>query len=441
MDLKAMQDELIQVSLDANKIRLKYQGKHESMTAEESAQVDRMLARYDELKDAISTAEASATKLSRLSEVVEWGQRARDLGVTLHGGGGTGQATKTLKMGTADGVQDVAIKARTPEERAAWRQYFAGKSFSDMSPDAVKGLFASDMTAGGALIAPMEIGTQILANVKDLLFFRQIANVLPPLTKSESLGVVTLDTDLGDPTWTSELDTGSADTVKPFGRRALTPHALARRIKISKKLLRIAAIDPEGFVMDRLAYRRARVEENAFLNGSGSQQPLGVFTASSDGIPTTQDFVAANATSVTGDDYIGAKHTLKTQYWGRAKWIMHRTTINLVRKLKDSQNNYLWQPGIGGVVAVGTGLTGGNPETILDCPVMLSELAPNTVTAGLYTAILGDFSYYWIVDALDMTIERLMELYAETNEVGYILRSETDGAPMLAEAFVRFRQA
>jgi len=72
----------------------------------------------------------------------------------------------------------------------------------------------------------------------------------------------------------------------------LSPHPLARRIKISNKLLRQASIDPEAIVMDRLAYRFARVEENAFLNGNGTDQPLGVFVASSNGIAGRDAWIA-----------------------------------------------------------------------------------------------------------------------------------------------------
>ena len=72
---------------------------------------------------------------------------------------------------------------------------------------------------------------------------------------------------------------------------------------------------------------------------------------------------------------------------------------------------------------------------------MESEYAPATITTGLYTAILGDFSNYWIADALDMQLKVLNELYAENNQIGYILRKETDGMPVLEEAFARLKQA
>ncbi len=70
-----------------------------------------------------------------------------------------------------------------------------------------------------------------------------------------------------------------------------------------------------------------------------------------------------------------------------------------------------------------------------------SEYAPNTFTTGLYVGLLGDLSYYWIADALSMTVQRLEELYAATNQVGFIGRLETDGMPVLEEAFVRVKLA
>ena len=74
-------------------------------------------------------------------------------------------------------------------------------------------------------------------------------------------------------------------------------------------------------------------------------------------------------------------------------------------------------------------------------PFLMSEYAPSTFTTGLYVGILGDFSLYWIVDALSMEVQRLEELYAATNQIGFIGRLETDGAPVLEEAFTRVKLA
>jgi HK97 family phage major capsid protein len=246
------------------------------------------------------------------------------------------------------------------------------------------------------------------------------------------MGVPTLDADPADADWTSELATGSLDTTMAFGKRELKPHPLAKQVKASNKLLRASAIGPEALVRDRLAYKFAVTEEKTFLTGSGNQQPLGLFTASADGVPTSRDVSTGNtATAITADGLIEAKYTLKAAYWPRARWIFSTTAVKNVRKLKDGNGQYLWAPG----------LAGGTPDTILDVPYSVSEYAPATFTTGLYVGLIGDLSKYWIVDALTLTVQRLVELYAATNQTGFIGRAEVDGAPVLAEAFVRVKLA
>jgi HK97 family phage major capsid protein len=95
----------------------------------------------------------------------------------------------------------------------------------------------------------------------------------------------------------------------------------------------------------------------------------------------------------------------------------------------------LWAPGVAGA-RVGD-VSAGLPDTILDAPYYISEYVPNTFTTGLYVGIIGDMSFYWIADALSLQIQRLVELYAESNQIGLIGRLETDGLPVLEEAFAR----
>jgi HK97 family phage major capsid protein len=83
----------------------------------------------------------------------------------------------------------------------------------------------------------------------------------------------------------------------------------------------------------------------------------------------------------------------------------------------------------------------GTPDMLLSKPVNVSEYAPNTFTTGLYVGLYGDLKYYWICDALTMEIQALMELYARTNQIDYITRIETDGAPVLSAAFARITLA
>jgi HK97 family phage major capsid protein len=125
------------------------------------------------------------------------------------------------------------------------------------------------------------------------------------------------------------------------------------------------------------------------------------------------------------------KYSLKPQYQKTAEWLFHRDALKQIRKLKDGNGQYLWM----------TGITAGAPDMILDRPVNQSEYAPNTFTTGLYVGLLGDLRFYWIADSLDLQIQRLVELYAETNQVGFIGRLECDGMPVLEEAFARVKLA
>jgi HK97 family phage major capsid protein len=331
-----------------------------------------------------------------------------------------------------------ASEPQTDEQKlalTAWNRALRGGT-RVLSGGELKALRADSDPAGGYLVAPQQIVNQLIQAIDDQVFIRQLATVYP-LERSESLGVPVLDTDLTDPDWTSELATGSEDSVEPFNSRELKPNPLAKRLKISRKLLRQSTINVDALVRKRLAYKFAVAQEKGFLTGTGTGQPLGVFTASSQGISTSRDVTAAGASAVAGDDFINTKFSLKGAYWNKARWILHRDVLKACRKLKDSQNNYIWSPGLG----PGGGLTGGLPATLVDTPYLMSEYAPSTITTGLYTAIIGDFSYYWIAEALNLEIQVVMELYAVTNQVGYIGRLEVDGMPTHEEAFARLKQA
>jgi len=284
---------------------------------------------------------------------------------------------------------------------------------------------------GGFLVAPQQFIMKLIKAMDNEVFIRGMATVMP-VTKAESLGAPSLDNDPADPTWTAEIATGTEDSTMSFGRRELTPHPLAKLIKISEKLLRVSAMDVESLVIQRLAYKFAVTAEYAYLLGSGSNQPMGVFTAapSGFGITTSRDVSTGNtASAFTTDGLINALYSLKGQYHQKATWIFHRDAIKMLRKLKDGDGQYIWNPDI----------KGGQPDMILARPYKMSEYCPATFTTGLYVGIIGDFSNYWIADALDMRVQRLNELYAATNQVGFIGRLESDGMPVLEEAFARVK--
>ncbi len=312
-----------------------------------------------------------------------------------------------------------------------------GKAFDTFLIEGMQGLNREEQRAlqadedikGGYLVTPEQFIAKLLMQLDNLVFMRQKATIVP-VPKADSLGFPALDNDVSDPTWTGEILTGTEDDTLSFEKRALFPHPLAKRIRVSEKLLRVAVLPVNSIIRSRLAYKFAVVEENAFLNGDGSNEPLGVFTASDAGISTGRDMSDGNTgTAMKADGLINAKYNLKSQYHRKCEWIFHRDAIKQIRKLKTGDGDYIWRQGI----------SSDRPDTILDRPFSMSEYAPNVFTASLYVGIVGDFSFYWIADALNMQIQVLRELYAETAQVGYIGRKETDAMPVLEEAFTRVK--
>lgn len=322
----------------------------------------------------------------------------------------------------------VDVEAWQKEQRARMQRFVAGEGPTRMQ---LRALQADVGASGGYLTTPVEFVNELIKNVDNLVFVRQWARGFQVPT-AQSLGAPALAADPADPIWTAELGTGDEDSTMAFGMRELYPHPLAKRIKVSRKLLRMAP-GADALVRERLAYKFGVTLENAYLNGDGNNKPLGVFTASAMGINTDRDYSTGNTTSSpTFDGLIGAKYMLKQQYHANARWLFHRDAVSLIAKLKDGMGQYLWRESV----------RAGEPDRILGIPVFMSEYVPNTFTTQLYVGILGDWAAgYWYADALEMDMQRLEELYAETNQVGFIGRLETDGMPVLSEAFVRVKLA
>lgn len=281
---------------------------------------------------------------------------------------------------------------------------------------------------GGYLKAPPQFVAGLLKAVDDVLYFRQPgwATVFA-LAQADELKGVSLDADPDDAEWTSEIGDITYDSSMAFGQRSLKPQTLAKGIKMSRKLLRVAP-NSEQIITDRLMRKLAVPMEKGYMTGNGANQPLGVYIASSDGIPTSRDVSTGNTTTaITFDGLIEAKYFLKPQYWPKAKWNFHRDAIKMLVKIKDSTGNYVWRESV----------RVGEPDTLLGAPVGISEYAPNTFTAGKYVGMFADFSFYWIADALGMELQRVMELYSKSRQIGLHAWLETDGMPVLADAFAR----
>lgn len=409
-EIRRLNEERAKAVADMRALLESSKKENRSLNNDEQGQYDKLFARQDELKSAIE-------RENRQSEI------EHELRIV---GKGSDAVFATGNKGEAKG---------SDEERAAFAnkayRNFLKNGMGSLNQEEVRALSAGNHVEGGAVVPPVEWISQLLKAVDDLTVVRAAATKFR-VEKAVSVGVPVLDSDPADGDWTSELGTGSEDSSMKFGSRELSPNPLAKRIKVSNKLIRASIIGVEQLVMQRLAYKFAITEEKALMTGSGANQPLGLFTAHANGISTARDVTGSNTTTaIAADSLFDVKYSVKQQYQATGSWLFHRDAVKAIMKLKDGQNQYLWQPS----------LQVGQPDLLLGRPVLQSEYVPNTFTTGKYVGLFGDFSYVWVVDALDMSVQKLVELYAETGQTGYIGRKEMDGAPVLQEAFARIKLA
>lgn len=401
------------------------------MSAEDRQQYDRILGEARTLTETIERVEGQEAEERALAQALPTEAARRDQPGAPEGRAGNGRGVIELRGGR---LAPITVEASAPEARRAMELWL--RTGQVPAPE-TRALQADSDTVGGYLRPDQEFTARLIQAVDDLVFMRQLGTVIS-LAAADSIGFPSLDTDISDANWTSEIATGTADTSMAFGKRELRPHPLAKPIKVSNKLLRQTgqpgAVDAESLVRERMAYKFGTVQEAGFMTGTGSQQPLGLFTANANGISTGRDVSTGNTTtSIQTDNLQEVKWTLKPQYRNRpgTRWVFHSDALKQIAKLKDGDGQYIWQAGI----------TAGAPDRLLNLPYVESRYAPNTFTTGLYVGLLGDLSYYWIVESLSMQIQRVVELYAATNETGFFGRVEVDGAPVLEEAFVRVKLA
>jgi HK97 family phage major capsid protein len=381
------------------------------LSAEDSATYDKIMAEFDVKIAHAQRIERDRAAVATMAEIQAPQQR---LGI---GGSASGSEVEQRQV-------------------QLLRQWFKGGALTAAER---KDLSAGVDAQGGYLVAPAVLANGIIKFVDDEVYLRRLATVIPMDVGTELIAP-TWDTDPADADWLTEVASVTTDTAMRSGLRTLRPTRLSKEVKISRTLVNQSRVNIEQWVQARLAYKFGVTEEKAFLSGTGAAgQPLGVFTASAQGIPTSRDTTASATTSFTADNLLDTKHALKAAYWARpsTRWCMHRDTVARIRKLKDGNGNYLWSPGLG----PGGGITNGLPPTICDVPYLVSEYAPNTFTTGQYVAMIGDFSYYYIAETGRYELQVLAELYASTDQIGYIGRTYLDGQPVLAEAFQRLKLA
>ena len=267
----------------------------------------------------------------------------------------------------------------------------------------------------GGYLVPDEFEHTLVEALEEENFFRGIATVIQTSSGDRKIPVVATK---GTASWIDE-EGAYPESDDSFGQVSIGAYKVATMLKVSDELLNDSVFDLEAYISKEFGRRIGTKEEEAFFTGDGKGKPTGIFNAAggaSDGVTTA-------AASITFDDVMDLFYALKSPYRRKAVWVLNDTTVKALRKLKDNNGNYIWQPSV----------QAGQPDMILNRPYHTSAYVPE-VAAGAKVMAFGDFSYYWIADRQGRSFKRLNELFAANGQVGFLASQRVDGKLILSEA-------
>lgn len=286
----------------------------------------------------------------------------------------------------------------TPKDEAhtgAWGRYIRTGDESGMARLDVKSLNTGTDDQGG-YVAPPELDQLIEARLMAASPMRQIATV-----RQTSAGTFRKPIGLGvEAQWAAETDARATTTTDGLALIEFPAGELFAQPAATQTLLEDSYADIDAWLADEVETAFAAQESAAFINGDGVGKPKGLLDHT---IVAEASHSWGNIGSVTGDftvpsaadDLIDLIYAPKSQYRANGRFVMNRRTVSEVRKLKDADGRYLWQPG-----------TGGEASSIMGYPVTEIEDMPD-IGAGNAAIAFGDFRRgYLIVDRVGTRVLR-----------------------------------
>jgi HK97 family phage major capsid protein len=272
---------------------------------------------------------------------------------------------------------------------------------------------------GGYMVTP-HMSEAIMATIKESSPIRALARV--ETISSDSLDLIE-DTGEMAAAWVAETADRDDTTTAQVGKNTIDTYEMYAQPKATQKLIDDASIDIESWVAQRVAEKFARLEATAFVSGDGSGKPKGILNyAAGTSFGQVQQINSGADGAVTSDGLVKLYYALKDEHAKRASFLMHRTTVQAVRLLKESTTDqYLWQPG----------LAAGTPDTLLGVPVALASDMPTPANDALAVAVADFQSAYLIVDRVGIRLLRdpytakpFVKFYATKRVGGEVVNSE-----------------
>lgn len=267
----------------------------------------------------------------------------------------------------------------------------------------------------GGYLVPDEFEQTLVQGLEEENVFRTLATIIQTSSGDRKIPVVATK---GEASWVDE-EGQIPESDDSFGQVSIAAYKVATMIKVSDELLNDSVFNMEAYISNEFSRRIGAKEEEAFLVGDGKGKPTGIFNSAggaSEGVTTA-------TANITFDDVMDLVYSVKSPYRKKSTFVMNDSTVKALRKLKDNNGTYIWQPSV----------QAGQPDTVLNCPVVTSAYAP-TIIAGGKVIAFGDFKYYWIADRQGRSFKRLNELFAANGQVGFLGSQRVDGKLILPEA-------
>ena len=331
------------------------------------------------------------------------------------------QAVMDLELArpTSSAITHRPGQSQEPEKTGrASSEYKAAfwKAMKNKSSFEVQNALQVGTDSEGGYLVPDEFERTLVEALQEENLFRQLATIITTSSGDRKIPVVASK---GTASWVDEEGT-IPESDDAFGQVSIGAYKLATMIKVSEELLSDSVFNLERYIAREFGRRIGAKEEEAFFVGDGTGKPTGIFHSTGGaGVGVT----AASASAITIDEIMDLFYSLKSPYRKNAAFVTNDATIKAIRKLKDGNGQYLWQPSV----------TAGQPDSLLNRPLKTSAYVP-VIASAAKTIAFGDFSYYWVADRQGRSFQRLNELFAVTGQVGFKATQRVDGKLILAEA-------
>lgn len=300
----------------------------------------------------------------------------------------------------ASGKLGVNTKIEPNEEEykaycEAFAPYMRSRSEAAMKPEYQAAMSTGSDPDGGYLV-PKTVDSRIINKVYETSNLRALATVVS--IGGKELEIPRDEGEFGYGGWVGETTAPTESATSQLGVSKIFAHEMFAEPRVTQNMLEDAGLDIEAWVANKVGDKMARIEATAFFTGTGVNQPRGLLTyANGTTNGTIEQIVSGGATTITSDAIYNLVFSLKDYYTAGSNFVMKRTTVRDVLKLKDGQNNYLWQMG---------DIKNGQPSTLLTYPVVRAEDMP-TIAASSLSVAFGDFKQaYTIVERLGITLLR-----------------------------------